>query len=599
MNKTLAVLVAVFAALAALLHLAREFRIEPQELGVGDYDITPVSAPVATGLILKVLSSILTNDWISPLPCRLLLNDNGFHRVRQLGAQVSGPAVQWPIVRLDEQARTLQEKAAALAKAPLPAAGVGDGFRGVLDYHELYRSKASTPTQEVKRALERAKSLGGRLKCFVDILEASAVEEAEQSTRRWAAGKQLGVLDGVPFACKDEVAIKGTVLGEGLVRGGREAQTEDDLVVARLRRAGAVLIGKTVMTLFGASPLGWNVGFQGPFNPYNTSHYTGGSSAGSGVAVAAGIVPFAIGLDGGGSIRLPAALSGVFGIAATFSRIPFDGAAAEAMSVVRIGPLAADAASLALVYSLLAQPEPRHHYSEVYGGVGPPPPHLADFNNIASLEGLRMGVFTPHFEDASPAIVTACRKAVQSLQALGATVVEVRIPHMKVLSLAHATIIGSEMAAIHDLDWSMHRESMQDDTRIEFGLFREFPAKNLVSANRLRGWAMRWMRDNVWSKADVYVSPATGVIAPTLSLATQASGESDVAKVMQIMKFIFLCNLLGNPGMSVPIAYDADTSLPIALHLMASHWQEATLLRLANVLQARVQRKRPGIFAAP
>merc|ERR1711966_95573 len=103
------------------------------------------------------------------------------------------------------------------------------------------------------------------------------------------------------------------------------------MVVARLRAAGGVLVGKTVMTTFGMSPLGYNPDFHGPLNPYNTSHYTGGSSAGSATAVAAGIVPISIGLDGGGSIRLPAAFSGVLGLAPTFGRVPFSNKEASVM----------------------------------------------------------------------------------------------------------------------------------------------------------------------------------------------------------------------------------------------------------------------------
>eukprot|EP00927_Polykrikos_kofoidii_P014434 TRINITY_DN16315_c0_g1_i1.p1 TRINITY_DN16315_c0_g1~~TRINITY_DN16315_c0_g1_i1.p1 ORF type:complete len:626 (+),score=78.20 TRINITY_DN16315_c0_g1_i1:60-1880(+) len=589
---------AVAALLAGLLALSAEQPVTSLEVGSGGYDLDPVTAPVARGLMLRVLSRILTHDWIGPLVCRVLLNDNNFQSVRQLGVAVSGPSIHWPLQRLSSENHAEHVAASAVDEIPRASRSPRDSASmGVLDYYEHYRAAISTPLQQVQKTLAAAKSVGSQLRCFVEVFEQSALEEASRSTERWSSGQPLGPLDGVPFAVKDELAMSGTVLGEGFTRDGRGLEVADDIVVARLRAAGGVLIGKTVMTTFGASPLGWNSEMQGPLSPWNTSHYTGGSSAGTAVAVAAGIVPVAIGVDGGGSIRLPAAFSGVFGIAPTFGRVPFNGLAGDVMSVIRVGPLATDAASLAIVHSIIAQPEPTHHYSELYGGVGPPPPHLARFNDIASLKGIRLGVFTPHFDDASPATVEACRKTLRTLEGLGATIVEVRIPHLKALSLAHALIIGSEMGMVHDVDWADNRDHIGADVRISFGLFRAFSGKEYVAGLRVRGWAMRWLRHEVFSKVDLYVSPTSGTTAPLLPVEARSDGESNAALVMQVMKYIFLCNLAGNPGISIPVGYEDGTSLPIGLHLMADHWQESVLLRVANSLQAHVERRRPTVFS--
>eukprot|EP00928_Gymnodinium_smaydae_P002213 TRINITY_DN10782_c0_g1_i1.p1 TRINITY_DN10782_c0_g1~~TRINITY_DN10782_c0_g1_i1.p1 ORF type:complete len:600 (+),score=87.31 TRINITY_DN10782_c0_g1_i1:86-1885(+) len=587
-----AVLTAIVAVFVGFVSLTAERPVQPTTLGEGGYDITAVLSPVADGVILRFLSVILASDWFGPLLCRVLLNDNDFHLVRQLAEQTSGHAVHWPMVRLPADEYTAHETHAASAEVPAKVAKTVR--RGVLDYHEAYKAGSVTPVDEARRSIASARDVGSQLRCFVEVLEESALRDAQASAQRWARGAPLGMLDGVPFVTKDEIAVAGTVLGDGLVREGRAPEGRDDLVVARLRAAGAVLIGKTVMTTFGTSPLGWNPDFQGPYNAYNTSHYSGGSSAGTATAISAGIVPVGIGLDGGGSIRLPAAFSGVLGLAPTFGRVPFDNEGAEVMSVIKIGPLASDAASLAIVYSILGQPEPQHHYTEVYGGAGPPPPHLAGFNRVRSLSGVRLGVFTPHFEDASPSIVSSCRDAVESLRALGAEVIEVNIPHLKALSLSHALVIGSEMGSMHDSDWWQYRDHLMPETKINLGLFRSFQAKEYVSAMRLRGWAMRWMKKHVFSRVDAYVSPASGTTAPFLSDGAKPYGESNAALVMKVMKFIFMCNLLGNPGVSVPVGYEEGTSLPLAIHFMADHWQEAVLLRIANALQAQRTEKLPA-----
>jgi len=579
--------VAAASVIAGLTIKASEQPVVPVTLGSGDYDIVPVTAPVASGFLLDILGGILCSDWLGQIIGRVLLNGNGLHEVRSLGEQAKERAVHVPIVHLSQEemsSHTAESETAMEILLQAVERRQGDPRRGVIELHKAYQSGEWTPSQETERSLEAARTLGMSLKCFVQVLEESALAEAKQSTERWKSGKQLGVFDGIPFVVKDEVAVGGTVLGEGLHRKGRAPSEEDDMIISRLRAAGGVLIGKTVMTSLGMDPLGYNALFQGPFNPYNGSHFSGGSSAGTAVAVATGIVPVGLGLDGGGSIRIPSAFSGVYGLAPTTTRVPFS-TGSTLLSVLKIGPLAVDVASAAAVYHIIAQPAPGHVYSEMYGYVGPPPPHFRSMLNYQSLEGVRLGVFTPHFEDATPAVVAACKHAVQTLEAAGATVVEVKIPHLKALALAHGLTIGSEIGASHETDWWRNRKLFKSDARISLGLFRSFSAKEYVAAMRLKGWALKWMREEVFSKVDVYVSPVAGMTAPPLPSEALASGLSNTPMVMKVMRYIFLSNFLGNPAISVPLGYEAETSLPLAFHMMASHWDEAILFRLAYALQ--------------
>jgi len=207
-------------------------------------------------------------------------------------------------------------------------------------------------------------------------------------------------------------------------------------------------------------PLAWH---KGPFNPHSTAsddaslphgHYSGGSSSGSAVAVALGLVPVAVGFDGGGSIRIPACLSGVVGLAASYGRI--DHTSSCGISMVKAGPIAASAADagIALAAMSLEAPESHHqHFKYMYDGgsqAGRPAAHLGGFTEGHNLTGVRLGVFWEHFNDSSADVHAACLDAVRKLEAAGAVVVPIEIPNLGWLRLAHAIKISTEFASKWD-----------------------------------------------------------------------------------------------------------------------------------------------------
>jgi Asp-tRNA(Asn)/Glu-tRNA(Gln) amidotransferase A subunit family amidase len=189
---------------------------------------------------------------------------------------------------------------------------------------------------------------------FASVIDQDVLEQAYQSDKRHAIGRPLSVFDGVPVAFKDMISIDKHIMynGKHPKRGDWFTSSKDDIMVARFKNLGAIILGSTIMTEGGTSPLGYNSHFKGPFNPYALDRYSGGSSSGSAVAVACGLVPVAIGFDGGGSIRIPAAMSGVHGFAATFSRIPFD--SAHESTMIKAGAFANSAHDVALAYAALS-----------------------------------------------------------------------------------------------------------------------------------------------------------------------------------------------------------------------------------------------------
>lgn len=332
-------------------------------LGDPTYDIHRLNTPRVDGLALRALSAVAATPIVGPLIMRHLLNDNHIELVRELAMQVleerkASPTLLFhPIARLSttefdfhKQAAFMQPTSTALKKGlgrTVRRAG-SERYSTVQDYATAFRDGTSTPTEVAHSVLAGIKQLA-HLKPFLPetVLQDKILKAAQASEDRIRAGKPLSILDGVPVAVKDEIDVAGmaTLAGSDPSSDSpaRALQSEDDIIVSRLRGAGAVLIGKTSMVEFGVSPMGYNVHLPGPYNPYNSSHYSGGSSAGSAVAVAAGLVPVAIGFDGGGSIRIPAGFSGTFGLSPTYSRIAFD-APCQVMTSIHAGPIAASAA---------------------------------------------------------------------------------------------------------------------------------------------------------------------------------------------------------------------------------------------------------------
>jgi Asp-tRNA(Asn)/Glu-tRNA(Gln) amidotransferase A subunit family amidase len=363
------------------------------------------------------------------------------------------------------------------------------------------------------------------------------------------------------------------------------------------------------MTEGGVTPLGYSAHFQGPCSAYSPLHYSGGSSSGSAVAVASGLVPVAIGFDGGGSIRIPASMSGLHGLGATFGRIP---TGHTTSTMIKAGPLAASALDAALAFEVMAPSQEGHFYSELYGSSGLPPPHTAGFRDTQDLSDVRLGFFEEWFNDADSRVTAVCRQSLAALEARGATLVPVSIPHLHWLAMAHSMKIASEFALGFDYEYHHAFDLLEPNSKVTVGIGKSFSAMEVLVAEKLRRFAFNYLTRDIFGALNItaVVNPTIGVLPPRLSPAAKVSGESNSQLVVQLMKFIFLGNLAGLPGHSVPVGYAADSEegegegegalLPIGLHLLGDHWAEHQLLRLAQALdeEGGARRVRPPVFFA-
>ena len=447
---------------AVVLHFSNESAIsgpgDPNtpKLGEGGYDLRVLDAPVAGGRLLQVVSWVLSRSPLGPLILRALLNSNKIRMLRELGHQAEDlghPLVFHPIRRLSasEHLRHAQHARERPLEDVLRK-GLGPPFRGhgqpywsVDDFAAAYRSGRLTPSGVVVERVLPGVARLEPLKIWAEVIAADVVAQARAADARFAAGRPLSVLDGVPIAVKDMVCVRGHTVRGGTRCPACPAVTEDDPIIARFRAAGAILVGTTAMTEFGVSPLGYNVHNGGPVNPYDPDRYPGGSSSGSAVAVAVGLVPIALGFDGGGSIRIPASVSGVVGLANTFARVPHDRYTTSTM--LHAGALAATFRDAAYAYAVMAPENASSAHSRMYGPAGLPQPSLHALDQTGDLSDVVLGVFRDHFADATEEIVRACDAAVRFLVDRGARVVNITIPHMQWLSMAHGITISSEFSS--------------------------------------------------------------------------------------------------------------------------------------------------------
>ena len=361
------------------------------------YTPRSVRAPRLAGLPLRAFSALVDLPGVGGLLRAQMLEQIGIPKLRAANVGDSGPSrPAW----LDAGAPSADESPTAPA-APDTA---GYAHPSIADYTEAYRSGRADPVGVARAVVAaRARLDAGTtpLRAFIAVDEADLLAQAEASAARLRAGTPRSWLEGVPVAVKDELdqAPYPTTVGTSFL--GTTPAAHDATVVARLRAAGALLVGKTNMHELGIGVTGINPHHGAARNPYALGHATGGSSSGSAAAAAAGFCPVAIGADGGGSIRIPAALCGMVGLKATFGRISEHGAAPLCWSVAHVGPIGAHAADVAAVYGLLAGPDPADPGSLGHPGVRLPAGR--------SLEGLRVGVLDAWFDHAEPA--GACRLA--------------------------------------------------------------------------------------------------------------------------------------------------------------------------------------------
>lgn len=459
----------------------------------------------------------------------------------------------------------------------------------VADYGRAYRRGRSNPlavAQALLAAVREADSTRPPLRPFITLNEADVLEQAEAAGKRFQQAEQLGPLDGVPVAIKDELDQQGYPTTAGTAFLGGRPKAHDATVVARLRAAGALLLGKANMHEIGLGVTGINPHHGAARNPYDPARITGGSSSGSAACVASGLCPLAIGADGGGSVRIPAALCGVAGLKPTFGRVPETGVFPLCFSVAHVGPLAARVADLALCLQLIAGPD-----AEDPLPAAAPPLDLSRLD--AGVAGLRIGWCEEWNSRASEPLLRACRAAADRLVQAGATLVPVVVERRELVRPVQSVTIGVEMAAAQAEHRRHHRAAYGADTRMLLEMASKISGVEFVQAQRLRSLIAEAFQ-RAMAEVDLLLTPSTAVTAAPIEADAELAGESDLELLRDLTAFSFAANLTGLPALTVPVGYD-EAGLPMGLQFMGHHWGEATLLQAGRAVEADVTARRPAV----
>ena len=446
----------------------------------------------------------------------------------------------------------------------------------LVDAAEAIRRRKISSVELTQAAIERARKLGAGLNCFALLEAEEALKAAKKSDR--ARGKR-GPLHGVPLAHKDLFYRKGKVVACGSkIRADFVAGTTAT-VLERMSAAGAVSIGALHMAEFAFSPTGYNEHYGHPRNPWNRAHVPGGSSSGSGAAVAARIVFGSLGSDTGGSVRLPAAICGLTGLKPTITRVSRAGVMPLSHSIDCVGPLARTARDCARLMEVISGADPADPTCTSL----PVPRYEKALDGKA--RGLRIGVPRSYFYDPVSAEIRKILEAsLDAYRRIGAKVVEVDIPDMSVINTFMHIVMTVEAATIHRRWLQARRKDYSDQVagRIEPGLL--YPATRYAEALALRARLTREFVDQALAKADVLHLPAVPIPVPTIEETTRGD-PADVARVIGVIGYCTRgLNYLGLPAISVPCGFDSK-GLPVGFQLAGRPFSEGTLLRAADAYQ--------------
>ncbi len=452
-----------------------------------------------------------------------------------------------------------------------------------LTLHEIadrIREREVSPVVVTEAVLERIDRLNPKLNAFITVMAEEAMAGARSAEDEIASGRYRGPLHGVPVGVKDLCATKGVRTTAGSKILADWVPDEDATVIRRLRDAGAVIVGKTNLHEFAYGATG-TISHYGPArNPWDTARITGGSSSGSGAAVAAGLCFAALGSDTGGSIRIPSSLCGIVGIKPTYGRVSLAGVVPLAWSLDHVGPMARSAHDCALVLQAIAGRDPQDPSTsdepvEDWGG------GLDDVPSDGGLRGLRVGVpATYAFEQTEPEVAAVVREAIATLGRLGADVAELELPAIQNYWMAATMVLICEAAAYHRANAEQRPDDWGQTTleRVRLGL--EQKATDYVWATRSRDEARRTSDDTLLSEVDLLAMPTAIRVAAPIDSTTRDDPTVGLTRLTAAF------DLTGQPACSVPCGFTQE-GLPVGLQLVGRRFDEMTVLRAAHAFETQ------------
>ena len=445
----------------------------------------------------------------------------------------------------------------------------------------MIKTKKVSPVEVTQAYLDRIALLNPKLNAFITVTKDQALAQARQAEKDINGGKYLGPLHGLPYAPKDILATKGILTTNGSKVTADWVPNYESTITERLSKSGAILLGKLNLLEF-AMGSGVLSGFGPARNPWNPDYSPSGSSSGSGTALAAYMAPLSIGTDTGGSIRGPASFCGIVGLKQTYGRVSRYGVTTLAWTLDHAGPMTKTVADAATLLQVIAGYDPKDPTTSREP--------VSDYSKAltGSVKGMRIGIpKTYFFENQNPDSDKATTAAIQKLVEMGATTVDVDVPHAKYAGSAGWTIAMAEAACFHEkrLREKPHLFDPVVRERLEAAKF--YSATDYIKSLRVRSILQQEMV-KVFEKCDVM---AVSGGSPAVKLEPPETAKSDVKPGSRAPAFrggnTFIGNMTGYPEIVIPCGFTgSEPVLPLTIGFYAKPFDESNLFRVAHAYEA-------------
>ncbi|MEM8810552.1 MAG: AtzE family amidohydrolase [Cyanobacteria bacterium P01_G01_bin.38] len=438
----------------------------------------------------------------------------------------------------------------------------------------------TTAQAVVTKTLAQIQAQNDRLNCFTTVLDSSALSAAAEIDRKLAAGEPVGPLAGVPFAVKNLFDIAGTItLAGSKINQDNPPAEQDATAVARLKAAGAILIGALNMDEYAYGFVTVNDHYGATPNPHDPTRISGGSSGGSAAAVAAGLVPLTLGSDTNGSIRVPAALCGVYGLKPTYGRLSRAGAFLFSSSLDHIGPFARSVQDIASAFEVMQGADARDPICCDQPAVVP--------DLSGDMGGVRVAIATDHFaKGMAPTVAQAFEKVTTALNATDT----VTLPEAARARAAAYLITASEGSQLHLSRLQTRLQDFDPATRDRFIAGALMPSSWYIQAQRFRRWYRDQVRE-VFNTVDLILAPTTPCPAPFIDQTTMELEGKTVLVRPHLGFYTQPLSFIGLPVLSVPVHLPGELS--VGVQLIARPYDEAMLFKAAAALE------QAGVTQAP
>lgn len=466
--------------------------------------------------------------------------------------------------------------------------------------HELLAGRKISSEELTRAYLERIHRIDSQVKSYVTVSEDVALQQSRDVDQRINAGEELTPLTGIPYAAKDSISTRGVKTTASSKVLADYKPFYDSTAIRKLNERHAVLLGKNNMDEFGMGSSTENSGFFTTRNPWNFDYVPGGSSGGSAAAVAAGLAPFALGEDTGGSVRMPAGFCGITGLKTTYGRVSRYGLLALVSSFDTIGPMAHSAYDVALVLETIAGHDPKDSTSRLE----PVEHYSAALKKTEHLRGLRIGIPKEYFaEGLNPDVDAALRTAIKEIETLGAEAVEVSLPHTQYAIPVYYLILfaeaSSNLARYDGVRFGLSERSGKDlldvylktreagfgaetKRRIMLGTFAL--SAGYYDAYYLKAQKVRTLIRQDFQKAFEKVDALITPVAPTTAFRIGEKITNPLDMYLSDVHVVAV-NLAGIPALSVPCGF--SNGLPIGMQIMGPHVSEETLLKIGHLYQSQ------------